>query len=214
MYKIINDNTQLITSDKNWIESEAIEHLKHTAALQGVFKAIGLPDIHSGNGHPVGAAFAVKDYVYPNIIGNDVGCGIALFQTDLKKSKMKRDKWAKKLAGLEDVYDGDVSNFLQKEEVMSTSFDNALGTIGGGNHFAELQSVDKIFDLQEFDKIGLDSKNLMLIIHSGSRSYGAAIFQEHVDLDSSYGLKAETAEMERYMKQHDNAVKWPKLAES
>ncbi len=205
-------NTQvkirLITSEKNWIETEAIDHLKHTADLEGVVKAVGLPDIHPGNGHPVGAAFAIKDYIYPNIIGNDIGCGIALFQTDLKKAKMKRDKWVKKLSGLEDNFKGDVKQILMDEEITPTEYDDALGTIGGGNHFAELQSIEKVYNTEELSALGIDPKNLMLMVHSGTRSYGAAIFQEHVDLDNTFGLKAGTDEANRYFKEHNNAIKW------
>jgi len=44
-----------------------------------------------------------------------------------------------------------------------------LGTIGGGNHFAELQIIDSINDAETAKKIGLDPEYLYLLVHSGSR---------------------------------------------
>ncbi len=209
MFKEINNKIKLITNDKNWVESEAIEQLKLVSELEGVQQAIGLPDIHSG---PVGVTIATQKIIYPHLIGNDVGCGMALFQTDLKKSKIKRDKWVRKLSGLEDSYDGNINAIIEEAGVESTAYDSSIGTIGGGNHFAELQSIEKAFDENALLDLGVDSKNLVLLVHSGSRSLGSAIFQEFAETNTSTGLKIESEEATKYLQQHDNAVHWAKLS--
>ena len=101
-------------------------------------KVVGMPDLHPGKGGPVGAAFLSKSKIYPFLIGNDIGCGMEFYQTTLKAGKIKRDKWAKKLIGLDEPWDGDVRAFLANHNVTVDSFDLAHGTIGGGNHFVEL----------------------------------------------------------------------------
>ena len=87
---------KIIKNEKSWMESNAIDQLIKTAQLKGVIKAVGLPDLHAGK-TPVGASFVTKDIIYPHIIGNDIGCGMALFSTVVKKTKFKLDRVVKKL---------------------------------------------------------------------------------------------------------------------
>src|ERR1700729_389081 len=93
-------STLVIASQKNWIEGSALEQLKKTAQLPGMRKAIGMPDLHPGKDAPIGAVFA-GDLVYPHLVGNDIGCGMALWQTELRNAKIKLDKWVRRLTGLE-----------------------------------------------------------------------------------------------------------------
>lgn len=197
--------TRLITTPSSWIEGEAIRQLEQTAALPSMVLAVGLPDLHPGRGTPVGAAFLSKDIVYPYLVGNDVGCGMALWQTDLLKRKVKRDRWADKLHGLETPWDGDRDALLAEAGVTPTGLDEALGTIGGGNHFAELQSVDAVVDA---DKLGLDPDRLVLLVHSGSRGLGEAVLRRHTDQRGADGLTAGSPEAIAYLGQHDHAVRW------
>ena len=105
-----NDTSKvrLIASDQSWIEGEAIRQLQQTAQLEGMFAAVGLPDLHPGKGGPVGAAFLCRKRIYPQIVGSDVGCGIGLWQTSLKTRKVKRDKWANRLKDLGQPWSGGV----------------------------------------------------------------------------------------------------------
>lgn len=67
---------------------------------------------------------------------------MCLFQTNIRTKRQKLDKWVNKLYGLESPWEGDCASFLQSRGVDPTPFDKtSLGTIGGGNHFAELQQV-------------------------------------------------------------------------
>jgi len=70
---------RLLASRKNWIEGEAVAQLRKTAARPGMRPAVGLPDLHPGRGHPVGAAFITTGVFYPQLVGNDVGCGMSLW---------------------------------------------------------------------------------------------------------------------------------------
>jgi release factor H-coupled RctB family protein len=99
-------NVRLISSSQVWMESEAVRQLEQTAQLEGVRLAVGLPDLHPGKGHPVGAAFVVEDRIYPYLIGSDIGCGMGFWQTDIPVRKVKLERWAGRLSGLESPWDG------------------------------------------------------------------------------------------------------------
>ena len=78
---------RVIASDKNWIDSEAIKQLQNVSTLKGMRIAVGLPDLHPGKKSPIGAAFISEGYIYPELVGNDIGCGMGFWKTDLKINK-------------------------------------------------------------------------------------------------------------------------------
>jgi release factor H-coupled RctB family protein len=203
-------NIRLIASGKDWIEGAAVEQLKRTAALPGMRLAVGFPDLHPGKGHPVGAAFITDEIIYPYLIGNDIGCGMGLWQTDLLRRKAKLDRWAGRLSDLENPWDGDAREWLKNAGLGSTQSDAAMGTIGGGNHFAELQAVEEVLDATGFERLNLSKENLMLLIHSGSRSLGDSILRAYVDQHRDAGVIVDSADATHYLNQHDEAVRWAK----
>lgn len=69
---------RVVASKSTWIESAAVDQLKKTALLPGIELAVGPPDLHPGKGSPIGAAFVSNGWIYPALVGNDIGCGIAL----------------------------------------------------------------------------------------------------------------------------------------
>jgi release factor H-coupled RctB family protein len=201
---------RLFASASSWIEGEAVRQLYATAKLEGVRQAVGFPDLHPGKGSPVGAAFVTEGVIYPHLIGGDIGCGMALFRTDLVRRDAKLDRWAKLPFALEHPWDEDVGEFLAACDLESTEFDGALGTIGGGNHFAELQTVEKVLDAAEFAKVGLAKQQLVLLVHSGSRGLGEVTLREHVDEHRANGVSTDSAAAEEYLRGHDYAVRWAK----
>jgi release factor H-coupled RctB family protein len=203
-------NVRLIASAKDWIEGSALDQLKRTAELPGMRLAVGFPDLHPGKGHPVGAAFVTNGIIYPYLIGNDIGCGMGLWQTDLLRRKVKLDRWTGRLSDLENPWDGDASEWLAREGLQSTRSDNAMGTIGGGNHFAELQAVEEVVDEAEFAKLNLSKENLMLLVHSGSRGLGESILRAYVDQHRDAGVTVESEDAKDYLQKHDEAVRWAK----
>lgn len=203
---------RLIASAKSWIEGEALRQLFATAKLEGMRLAVGLPDLHPDRGHPVGAAFVTEGMIYAYLVGNDIGCGMALFKTDLLRRKAKLDRWTDRLHDLEHPWEGDVRERLAEVGLASTRFDSALGTIGGGNHFAELQAVEKIFDAEEFTRLGLEKENLVLVglVHSGSRGLGDSILRAYIDEHRSAGVLASSEAAAEYLRGHDLALRWAK----
>src|SRR5256885_240489 len=139
MNTLTETQVRLFASAQSWIEGEAVRQLYATAKFDGVRTAVGFPDLHPGKGTPVGAVFVTEGMIYPHLIGGDIGCGMALFKTDLVLRDAKLDRWAKLPFNLEHQWDKFVSDFLAERDLESTEFDSALGTIGGGHHVAEVQ---------------------------------------------------------------------------
>ncbi len=80
-----------------------------------------------------------------------------------------------KLRGLEDPWEGDLQPLLAEAGIGSTPLDGALGTVGGGNHFAELQAIDEVKEPGELESLGLAPDRLVLLVHSGSRGLGEPV---------------------------------------
>jgi tRNA-splicing ligase RtcB (3'-phosphate/5'-hydroxy nucleic acid ligase) len=166
----------------NDIEEGALEQAKNLANLPFVFKHIAImPDSHQGYGMPIGAVMATRKVVVPNAVGVDIGCGMcavktsltSLDQNTLKKimggskefkggirSKVpvgfshrskKQDDW------LTDEQKGDLWGWSIIEKEYNSSL-KQIGSLGGGNHFIEIQQGSDGF--------------VWLMIHSGSRNIG------------------------------------------
>jgi release factor H-coupled RctB family protein len=82
----------------------------------------------------------------------------------------------------------------------------ALGTIGGGNHFAELLRVEALHGEVEIDPAGL-----YLMVHSGSRGLGHAILERHLARHNVAGLPAGDEACARYLVSHADAMAWAVL---
>jgi len=199
---------RVIASANSWIEGEAVRQLKLTAALPGMKRAVGMPDLHPGKGTPIGAAFHSEGVIYPHLVGNDIGCGMGLWQTDLSLRKFKLDRAVKKLAGLEGAWDGDAEPLLRAGGLPASLASDALGTIGGGNHFAELQRADTVVDKERFEALGLCSEQATLLVHSGSRGLGEAILRRHAVAYGAEGLSQGSVVFDEYITRHNQAVAW------
>jgi release factor H-coupled RctB family protein len=199
---------RIIASSSNWIEGTAVQQLEKTSGLPGMLLAVGLPDLHPGKDSPIGAAFAVEGWIYPALIGNDIGCGIGIWHTALNGSKIKREAWANLLQGLDDDWEGDGCAWLRNRDVEPTGYEQSLGTVGGGNHFAELQVLESVENLDACERLGFKANAIYLCVHSGSRGLGEAILREHVATFGAGGLVAGSAEASRYLSRHDQAKRW------
>lgn len=199
---------RLFTSDKSWIEGLALDQLHATARLPGMVLAAGFPDLHPGKGIAVGAAFVSRGLVYPTLAGNDIGCGMSFWATDVSVRKLKLDRLEKRLTGLETPWDGDLEVFRTRYGVAPSLADSGLGTIGGGNHFAELQAVSEVRDDAAFAGLGLDADKAALLIHSGSRSLGQSIFRSVLEEHGANPLEEGSEAAERYLTRHDDAMRF------
>lgn len=167
---------------KSWCENPeqgCLEQANHLANLPFAFKHIALmPDTHQGYGMPIGGVLATKGVIIPNAVGVDIGCGMCAVKTSLTEIDTET---LKKIMGeirkavpvgfahhkveqdgdlMPDYHDGDFTDM----PICEREYDNALfslGTLGGGNHFIEIQK-------------GSDG-HIWIMIHSGSRNFGLKI---------------------------------------
>ncbi len=202
------DGGTLIASDDTWIEGDAIRQLQTTKALDGMRHVAGMPDLHPGRGYPVGAAFFSVGRLYPALIGGDIGCGMTLWATDIDANKVSLDKLDKRLGNIDTPLDESWRELVAALAPADTGFDAALGTIGGGNHFAELLRVDDIYD--EAAGLSLNPRQLLLLAHSGSRGLGQAILEEQVRAHGHSGLSQDDPACAAYLQRHDTALHFAK----
>lgn len=87
---------KIMKNKKLWMEDDAIAQLEKISCFDSVVDIIGLPDLHQGK-TPVGTTIKTKDMIYPFFIGNDIGCGMSLFDTNVKLKKFDMEKFIKKL---------------------------------------------------------------------------------------------------------------------
>lgn len=198
-------------SSRSWIEGAAEDQLELVARMPGVSAIAAFPDLHPGKYGPVGAAI-LADRIYPQLIGNDIGCGMSLFALDLPVRKLRLDKAARKLRSLEGPWDGDVAVRLAQAGLPRDLHPQSLGTIGGGNHFCELQVVGQAPDAGDLTVTGLAAGDLVLLVHSGSRALGMAVFSSV--LDGFGGLDPDGGTGKTYLDAHEQAVGWARLNRS
>ena len=192
-------------------EEGALQQARNIANLPFVRKWVSLmPDSHQGYGMPIGGVCATKGVIVPNMVGVDIGCGMAAVKTDL--TSLSTDSLKKIMGRARDLvptgfshhksaqdwelWDEAPETTIIQQEL--TSARKQLGTLGGGNHFIEFQ-------------VGSDG-HVWVMVHSGSRNFGfktAKVYHEkaqrlcekwHValpDKDLAF-LPTETDEAQEY----------------
>ncbi|PCJ66838.1 MAG: RNA-splicing ligase RtcB [Bacteroidetes bacterium] len=154
------------------LEDGALEQAKNLANLPFVFKHIPLmPDSHQGYGMPIGSILATKQVVVPNAVGVDIGCGMCALRTEINSISIDELKAtlseARKTIPLGKNWHDEAQDekWMPKgwEDLMMVSrgYERAkkqVGTLGGGNHFIEIQKGDDGY--------------VWIMIHSGSRNLG------------------------------------------
>ena len=164
------------------VEDEAIEQIRRMCDhefTEGSRIRI-MPDVHSGKGCTIGTTMTVVDKAVPNIVGVDIGCG--MLTINIGKNPIdfeKLDAAAHYIPSGMNVWEGRKERFdlealrCYRELKRTKWLERSLGTLGGGNHFIE---VDEAVDGTKY-----------LIIHTGSRNLGkqvAEIYQQlAVDLN-------------------------------
>ena len=194
----------VFASAASWIESDAVEQCHQVAALAGMVHVAAMPDLHPGKGAPVGAAMA-STVLYPNLVGSDIGCGIAVFPIALKRPVPER------LAGrfpdldraLDPDRDADDPAWAVLDGDIPGGYTQGLGTVGRGNHFVELARIGSVFAPEHAARLGLAAADLVLIVHSGSRGLGESILRAHTERHGA-GPAADPA---AYLASHDAAVR-------
>ncbi|WP_242836573.1 RNA ligase RtcB family protein [Clostridium sp. BNL1100] len=127
--------------------------------------------------------------------------------TELEKRKLKLDRLVKIAESLESLKEIQLPD--EFEDINISPLGTSLGTIGGGNHFAELQEIENISNKDVFEQMGYDKNKIVLLVHSGSRGYGQAILEESLKLyQAQNGLPVTSQGAKEYMKKHNDAIHW------
>lgn len=174
------------------IEVGALEQAKNLANHPFAFHHVAImPDAHEGYGMPIGAIMATRGVVVPNAVGVDIGCGICVARTELKDIDFKI---LKEILG--EIRRAIPVGFAhhdvaQKIEAMpklqdnlpiaSQQFEQArkqIGTLGGGNHFIEIQK-------------GSDD-HIWVMVHSGSRNMGKKVADHYNQISKKLKKKFQS----------------------
>lgn len=198
----------LIAADPACFDPLALDQLDACARYDGMARLVGLPDLHAGHGIAVGAAFWSPTHIWPHLVGSDIGCGMALWETDCALRKFRLGTVERKLHGLDTPWEGDGAAALAEAGLPTDLASPALGTIGGGNHFVEFQRIEAVVDEARFAERGLRRDRVWMMVHSGSRGLGQAILQAHRQPEVSHGLPATSPEAGAYLAKHDAALRW------
>lgn len=133
-----------------------------------------MPDCHAGNGAVIGLTMKVNDYIIPNVIGVDIGCGMLSVKLDIEDPE-SFDPSVLDEAIRETIPSGfninqvpldighqsvEISETCERIGIDAKKALRAIGSLGGGNHFIE---------------VGLDGADHWLTIHSGSRNFGLKV---------------------------------------
>ena len=130
-----------------------------------------MPDIHAGAGCTIGTTMTITDKVVPNLVGVDIGCGmlcVELGKVDLdleKLDKVIREHIPSGFGVRSEAHaynrNLNLDELFCRDSVDMGRAKLSLGTLGGGNHFIEVDKDDK--------------GNLYLVIHTGSRHLGVEV---------------------------------------
>lgn len=167
----------------------------------------GFSDLHPGRFGPVGAAF-LGNRIWPQLVGPDIGCGMALWRLDLPRHRLKIDRAVRRLAGLDDGPDPDhtVARLWRLQESENGSAPKGWAASAAATT-CEVQAVEEVSDP---DAISLRPGDLCLPVHSGSRGRDAQIF-EGLDKSWEQGYAPESEAARRYLALHDAALIWARL---
>lgn len=176
-------------ADQTKLETNCMEQAYHLSRLPFLHKWVCLmPDTHAGKGMPIGGVIAAKDVIIPNAVGVDIGCGMDFIPTNIRMEDIRKVQTGN--GSLIQAMIGSIMRAVPlnaeryKEPQKSQVLDQAkqeigkyekdiellpliedgyyqVGSLGGGNHFIELQE----------DQDGF----LCIMIHSGSRHLGKAV---------------------------------------
>ena len=185
----INGFTVKMWSDS--MDDFARKEVENLVSLPFAFKHIALmPDVHAGKGMPIGTVLATENVVIPNAVGVDIGCGMCLLRTSIKVEDVTTEVLRKKIMrGIRKQIPLGRNHHRQRqdESFMPKQFDidnmtivkrqylaalKQIGTLGGGNHFIELQKCPDGY--------------FWVMIHSGSRNLGKKVCDFYNEIAEKY----------------------------
>lgn len=178
MLKTIKNTIGIITKIfAETFEQEAWDQIKKLSNFPAYQKEKirVMPDAHAGKGCTVGTTMTITDKITPNLVGVDIGCG--MLTVKLKDSNVDLEKLDSiinnKIPSGFNVHTSskmyfDFSNLRCKKYVDLPRASLSIGSLGGGNHFVELNKSE-------------NDGSYYLVIHSGSRKLGADVCKYYQD---------------------------------
>lgn len=168
------------------VEDEAVEQIRRMCDhdFTAGSKIRIMPDVHAGKGCTIGTTMTITDKVVPNIVGVDIGCGmytVELGKIDIDFARV--DEAAHYIPSGKWVWEGrkerfDLTALRCYRHLKDTKrLERSLGTLGGGNHFIEIDVAD--------------DGNKYLVIHSGSRNLGKQVAEYYQNLAVDLNLGKE-----------------------
>ncbi|KAA6337059.1 RNA-splicing ligase RtcB [termite gut metagenome] len=160
-------------------EEGSLEQARNLANLPFAVSHICLmPDTHQGYGMPIGGVMATDNVIVPNAVGVDIGCGMCAVKTNILSETLCREQLTAIMRGIREVIPLGFDHHKERQDenrmpqgfnidelvVVKRQYFSALkqlGTLGGGNHFIEMQRCNEGY--------------LWLMIHSGSRNFGLQV---------------------------------------
>lgn len=179
------------------IEPSAMQQIYAMTEHPLLYKWVSImPDVHAGIGATIGSVIPLQEGIIPSAVGVDIGCGMCAVKTNLPVSVLEERKQAIHDEIIANIPRGfshrtptqldsvtkftPMSFFDHIDEYQITSSKPLvpqLGTLGGGNHFIELQQ----------DAEG----NIWVMLHSGSRNIGNALAVKHIRISKDYIVKSK-----------------------
>jgi RNA-splicing ligase RtcB len=168
-------NTAKVFTDN--VESEAISQIVNLCNQEFVkdSKIRIMPDVHAGAGCTIGTTMTLTNTVVPNLVGVDIGCGMGVAILGKVKINLEQLDYfiRENIPSGHDTYDKEdefmpLDNLRCKNRVNRSRALKSIGTLGGGNHFIEVNKDDE--DV------------IYLVVHSGSRYLGKQIAEYYQDL--------------------------------
>ena len=205
------------------IEDEAVEQIRRmcdTEMTRGSRIRI-MPDVHAGKGCTIGTTMTITDKAVPNVVGVDIGCGmytVKLGKVDIDFERV--DEACHIIPSGFDTWDGvkwpfDLTELRCYRELRyAKRLNRSLGTLGGGNHFIEIDAAE--------------DGTKYLVIHSGSRNLGKQVaeFYQQLAIDLNHGKEEYFAKRDQIIKEYKaagrkkeiqsalKALKWDRSAKS
>lgn len=202
----------LLADASVWMEGAALAQLEKSLSLPGAVAAFGLPDLHPGKGIPIGCCLVTEGGFYPHLAGNDLGCGmmashLSIQANRLRPEKLARQKWLQKPADTSAL-----AQVMGRRPALADlgACEHCFGTIGGGNHFAEILEIESSDDPEFLESLGLRVGDALLLAHSGSRSMGEAVARLWTDRFAAGFAPSGSPEALDWLARHDGCLDWAK----
>ena len=175
------------------VEDTALDQIKQLLSID-VFsdkKIRIMPDVHAGAGCVIGFTGNLGDKVIPNIVGVDIGCGMRIIRlgkidnidyhafNEHINATIPSGMWIREeKRGFKPLVNEEMDIYREAKELLNSLYcyrdlknqdriKKAIGSLGGGNHFIELDKDDE--------------GNVYLVIHTGSRNLGKQVAEIYQD---------------------------------